>query len=246
MEEKEAIMLLEQIDNTGCCTYVAMTNAILCSFKNNPDDFEKAFGYPMYIELDGQKKLNSQELLLDMYIWINSNKNNISSDLFSYDENGKLNIQSFFNDDIYTDDQIYIQDGLYDNTDIADIMSDFLNSKSIEISDDDFSNYKDFKSNDEIKNYIKDGLRNNEQMIIGFSNVDSSKKVVMTGVNSNRVANVYQWGKDEGHEAYITSYDDEGVIVSSYGDKYKITYDDLKNAEFNINKININYTGGEN
>ena len=76
------------------------SNEIVFSYNGNEELFEETFGYPMYTTIDGKKVLNSSELLLDMYTYINSDLN--GGTLFNIDSNG-VHIN-----DLVTKNQIYL------------------------------------------------------------------------------------------------------------------------------------------
>lgn len=67
----DATKILTNLDNPGACTYADVCNEIVNTFKNNAERFEEIFGYPMY--MDGE--LNGNELLLDLYTFVNSVSN---------------------------------------------------------------------------------------------------------------------------------------------------------------------------
>lgn len=79
------------MDNDGICTYADIVNTILSNYIGKESKFKKDFGYPMYIKNEkGNKVLNSEMLLLDLYSIINREtlvkfKDNIAV----FDENNK-------------------------------------------------------------------------------------------------------------------------------------------------------------
>lgn len=54
---------LEKMNSEGC-GFVSLVNGIMCHFENDPEGFEKAFGYPMY---KSDHTLNYECLLTDVY-----------------------------------------------------------------------------------------------------------------------------------------------------------------------------------
>ena len=61
--EQQIADLLNQINQEGC-GYVALTNNIFTEFIGHEDEFQKAFGFPMY---DKNGKFNYDYLILDIY-----------------------------------------------------------------------------------------------------------------------------------------------------------------------------------
>ena len=77
MSIKEAIQFLylletEEAGSRGICNYASMVNLIFDKYKNNAKLFEQDFGYPMYTEINGQQRLNTNRLLVDLYSVINN------------------------------------------------------------------------------------------------------------------------------------------------------------------------------
>lgn len=56
--------LLSHITSGGC-GWIACTNMIFAEFEGRPEDFEKAFGFPMY---DSNGDLNYDQLCIDLYL----------------------------------------------------------------------------------------------------------------------------------------------------------------------------------
>lgn len=76
MSKKDALQFLYLLESKeaggrGICNYASMVNLIFDKYKNNIDLFEKHFGYPMYLTINGKEQLNTTRLLVDMYSTIN-------------------------------------------------------------------------------------------------------------------------------------------------------------------------------
>lgn len=54
---------LQKMNSEGC-GYVSLVNGIMCHYENDPEEFEKIFGYPMY---KSDNTLNYECLLTDIY-----------------------------------------------------------------------------------------------------------------------------------------------------------------------------------
>lgn len=236
MSEAEATYLLSHIDTVGVCSYAAQANGIASSFINNPTLFRETFGYDLFLNVDGKQVLNSGELLSDLYVYSNLDTN--GGKLFTI-QDGKL---TYLTKDFSK--QTYLSGGYYTRDDIID---GFLKSKSPNFGFSDnirlFSNSHQGiipgASNstgytvDDIKKIFGEVLleENNVQLSIyrtphnqfTFYNMDGSVNVT---TNS--------WSEGGGHAVFITGIDDDGIIVSSWGEKLKIKYEDFINNRYNI------------
>ena len=221
----------------GICDYAAFCNSIFEEFKNKPNAFKEVFGYDMYTIIDGKKHLNSDELLLDLYTSVNS-KNISSLATFYVPEEYKHRF-------IFNDGQLSIVDlnqrknalgrGLgYDNT----IINEWLASKGSNVKvkiDPDFS-YRFIESNIFDKNMTADEVKKL------FKKYDDSSVII--GINKDKIplnfydenGNIYlsthTWSEGAGHAVYLTDITDDGIIVSSWGKKLKLTYEELSKTGF--------------
>ena len=76
MTNEQASIILSSLDDVGACSYAAKANSIFYQFSNNPELFQQKFGFPMYkVDSNGVKTFNSNELILDMYIYANDTAN---------------------------------------------------------------------------------------------------------------------------------------------------------------------------
>lgn len=65
--EEELKELLANL-TAEACGYVAVVNAFFMNYTGTPEDFEKTFGFPMYVTLpDGTRVVNHDALILDFY-----------------------------------------------------------------------------------------------------------------------------------------------------------------------------------
>lgn len=66
MTVKEMNDYLNKLNNEGC-GYVALVNGFLKQYEGNEKEFEKEFGFPLYSTENGEKKINFNYLLVDLY-----------------------------------------------------------------------------------------------------------------------------------------------------------------------------------
>ncbi|WP_159458162.1 MULTISPECIES: T7SS effector LXG polymorphic toxin [Listeria] len=66
MTQKEMTDYLKKLENEGC-GYVALVNGFLKQYEGSEKEFEKEFGFPLYSTENGEKKINFNFLLVDLY-----------------------------------------------------------------------------------------------------------------------------------------------------------------------------------
>lgn len=91
MSEYDAARLMEYLDSIGACTYASAATKVIVQFADKPEEFEKYFGFPLYIvDSDGNVQINSGELLLDMYVVNNSDDLNMQANNLQKGPDGKI------------------------------------------------------------------------------------------------------------------------------------------------------------
>ena len=235
----EAVRTLSAIDSTGCCSYAAVLNGIYFAYRNKPDLFEKDFGYPMFIEINGIKEFNSGELMLDIYTYINSNE--CGGSLFVYDVNGNLSINS-----LETKNQIYLS-GINYYGNVVNVnhpyyfINNFLNFKgasSTYVVDnkvaflEGITTAQDItKIKQDVINFLKNSPTGSVQLDI-FTTKDYKFRLLE---NPNKVyITSGDWDEGSGHAVCITGVIDDYFIVSSWGKRLLIPISDFVNNEFSL------------
>ena len=235
MTRKESIALLYEVNSTGICSYASVANDILTSFRYNPREFKEKFGFSMYTYSDGKRVLNSNELMLDLYTYANSQSTNPAS-ILRIDANGELHINN-----LDTSSQKFMSDeGLK-------IVDSYLKSKDSSLS----YNYKEEvitpTSVSTIKSKIKTALKEGN---VGLG-INGSKKnrenansinIKLKGNGVTRFLDesgkvfrdTKRWAIGDGHAVFVTGYNEQGVIVSSWGRRLIIPYEDLADSFFSI------------
>ncbi len=251
LTENQASVILSSVDDVGACSYAAKANSIFYKFSNNPKLFEKKFGFPMYkVNSNGEKILNSNELLLDMYLFVNDKSNGGNLFFKNYD-----NSYTFFNDnriDVFgrkmldTNKQVYMSTSAGSNN---DALSRYLNSKGLEwssynliknnpnnvLADNEFSAYI---------NHIAESINDGKAVQLNIFSHGGKIDMYSTNPNIYKSYSTKDWVRREtnsvgetiekhgGHAVFITGLDNNGFFVSSWGREYKILYSDLKNGGF--------------
>jgi chaperonin cofactor prefoldin len=65
--DSKIMAFLSQLQSEGC-GYVAMINTFLNQYKGSEADFEKEFGFPLYITVEGKRQLNYDCIIIDFYL----------------------------------------------------------------------------------------------------------------------------------------------------------------------------------
>lgn len=252
MPADDAILFLRELDGAGACSYASFVNEIFCIYRNNSDAFEATFGFSMFTYLDdGTKVLNSAELLTDLYMFANLENN--GGRLLHYDADGSLRVnEAIMNDRVALSQwQQYMA---YDDFRNVNLINSYLNSKSpnlfyesftetttiskmhdtnpVAMSVDDINRMKG-----SIQYYLDSGYPislayyqyNNSPYSITMYDLDGgpnkSTRTWNEGIEGNDVA---------GHSVIVTGVTDTGFVVSSWGKKYLITFDELKFMPFGL------------
>ena len=250
LTKKQASVILSSVNDVGACSYAAKANAIFYKFSNNPELFQEKFGFPMYkLNDNGERVLNSSELLLDMYMFANDTSN--GGKLFTKNANNSYTFYTSDKVDVFgrkmldTSNQTYMSSSLGSN-DL--VLNNYMNSKGLNwhshnfisncggiISDEVFSEHLGF---------ITEAINNGYAVQLGIGSNCGDINMHSTHPEAYPSLSTHDWvtkelningeivKKNAGHAVFVTSMDDEGFIVSSWGKEYKILFEDLKNGGF--------------
>lgn len=241
--QRDASLILSGLDSAGACSYASNVNELLTYFKSNSADFYRYFGFSMYQqEPSGQYRLNTEELLLDLYLFANNVAN--GGRLFEDTATGKVirdyNLQEvdiFNRHTLNADDQQYlasVTDGR-----IAWFMDRYLKSKNPELSyaseliynnssfsSKDFSKKKFSKVIADISNRMNRG----ETINLDIYTLGSEIRMIPIDVKGTDYITTSIWDEGSGHSVFVTGLTDEGFVVSSWGSRYLIPFVDLING----------------
>ncbi|MBR2704414.1 MAG: hypothetical protein IKE91_02995 [Clostridia bacterium] len=250
MSYEDAAKACTMVDSIGACTYAATANNILYAYRYDPVAFEEDFGYPMFV-VDEENRLvvNSTMLLMDIYIYANSEENN--GKLFSKDKNGIVKVNDEYvvqdpNADMptyYAKEQKYLDGGA-----LSEQGKGFMSSKNTskvlnyektcESSKNAYieeNGETTFIAHDdkELKKFVEDNLDEDTCLSI---HVDNHNDIYMT-LTSSRESEIHEGTIvtgiprevtfEDGHAMVIVGSTDEGIIVASWGEEYLITYENL-------------------
>ncbi len=244
----DASIIMSTIDDAGACTYAATVNEIFYAFKGREYEFQQKFGYPMYKIENGKTKLNFNELLLDLYVYVNSEENGGSFIL----NDKSLNPDRLRSDrhDVFgrvmldAEKQVYLSNFSYGKNE--PVIADFLISKNINYYGSKtvaLNNGKtmDINSFKEILNNVFNELYAGKSLSLDIFNWNNI--IHMISINENLYPSVSTdtWSEGSGHAVFITGIGDGGFYVSSWGSEYNIPFKDLMNGGvFRIHSSIIN------
>ena len=238
LSRKEASIIMKSIDDVGACSYASVCNEIFNYFKNSPEEFKERFGFDMFRTVNGKKTLNSTELLLDMYININKDDNGGRFLCKQSDGTYKLaseylTVRTVPNGEVILDDgkKVYLSGASgRENTSI----NKYLNKKGIE-----YRSTKSLKFGEEftdqhvdlVAKYLELG---SELYQCSISVYNNGKPIRMLNMDGGRDYITSLFKEGGGHSMYITGINETGLIVSSWGGKFCIPFEDIINNSSTI------------
>lgn len=255
MSAKDASSLLTGLDSIGACSYASTINSLISFYSTRPDEFEATFGYPLYKKNDmGMYVLNDKQLLAELYLFANEYNN--GGQLFYTDANGQMHvnynaIERDLNGYVENKTQEYMANVKSFN---SKILSGFLKlngskyktrSKNIITFKFSYDNkgdlvansYTNKKMNEIIKNankYMNDGY----ELHLAIYDTANARIRLINTENPNEVIATNDWEEGGGHSVKITAIASDGFIVSSWGKRMFIPYEDLQNSgAFTIDTI---------
>ena len=248
-----ASIIMSSVDDAGACSYASTCNEIFYKFKDNPKQFEKIFGYPMYKTTHGVTSLNDTELLLDLYVYANDIKNGgrllWNDSLTPMCLSDKIDVFGRTMPDVGSN-QVYMSNPNFGKN--VSTIDSFLKSKdnNLEFQSEVFFNnmhkwsYSDSDYND-IMNSLKDKIAKGETATIDYyyNAQDNDRIIRMLSYDKSKYPDTSTalWNEGAGHSTTITGIYDGGITISSWGNKYFIPKDDLqKGGRFMIMTSNIN------
>ena len=242
--KSDASMILKYLDRTGACSYADACNLIFYQFRNNEKTFKKIFGYDMYkIEKNGSRRLNAEELLVDLYTWANDTANggNLIENKKIIDKSKLLKVLPL--KVMNTENQVYISDGYYGLNDYT--LTSFMKSKDVSIDvytrqiTDTRRTEKKFSDSefDLLVNRVKKAIVDGESLGLGIH----SGEIKNISMINEKIFDSISFSKG-GHAVAITGVKENCFVVSSWGRKYYIPFSDLKNGgSFAINSLRLGY-----
>ncbi len=209
------------MDMQGLCDYTSITNALLEYFNGKEDLFEQTFGYPMYGD---NGNFNSKLLLCDFYCFTNQ-------DIFSK-ENSFTGKHPLTSDTRLDKDPFVVVD---------DAIQRFLASKGLNVSSQTTVIHHEYQSKPDpnLMQEIESAMKDNTLILNAYPSAyygtdKYTLDLPMTNVYGDTVL------LDEAHAMTIAGiYDENHLIVDSWGDEYVIDIRDFEDKCIEIEKIHI-------
>ena len=237
--------ILSTIDDVGACSYASVANEIFTSFEGDESKFEQNFGFPMYDKDTG--KPNYSLLLADLYLNVNQQSNGGS--LVKVDPNtGQITLnQEAFNTKIdplgrrllNAENQAYLSNSGGKNV-IA--INNYLKTRGANfttqvVSGVDNHSQVSFRS---LEPVINGGLDRGYNYSLGI--YSRGDEIRLISVDGRGTVSTKTWGEGGGHSVYVTGISEQGIVVSSWGGKYVIPFEDLSqsNARWILTKDKVN------
>lgn len=244
-------VVLSGLDSKGACSYASIINGIFSKFSNDPKGFYEHFGFDMYTrDKKGAYILNTGELLIDMYVTLNSKEN--GGHLFGKNDDGSYYIDySAINQhkDVFGRILLDAKNQQYMSTiyNINDsLINQYLNAKGISLNSEVISPF--FRYNTKYE-YIENCASNVASCLLNGKSVQ-----LVLASNKNHNINMYRvqsdgssfletstnsWNEGGAHAVYVTAVTNNGFIVSSWGKKYFISFADLQGGDFQLSSFDI-------
>jgi hypothetical protein len=202
MSDKEIKQYLQKLENEGC-GYVALVNTFLDHYNGSEKDFEEKFGFPLYTTVNGEKVINYNYLIADLY----ASQDNHNSEGFLFWKNDKIN----------KNEDPSATEGAGTTASMREYrFENYMKDHDVKV---DVINGEGFLGmstiNADIENY--DQYHNQGAIIISVS------PIKMTDVNGN------DYTSNGGHAMTVTGKTEDGkLIVSSWGQQFYIDPEDYK------------------
>ena len=237
MNSQDVVKFFNMIDSQGACTYAQTVLNIIHKYKDNPDYFEEKFGFPLYVQTGNESRINSAELLADLYLYMND-KNRET-------ETGKVGSlwdtsDSFTFTGESAENQVYLSPD--ENTEI--LMKEYLKSHGI---DAEYNMDVFYNRTEQIYTQYSDKVMLGTRICEVIDNPDTSLSINYgNGAdnpgtnNSGQAIPIYRMDPstqnvdysnpiiiDGNHALNAVSYSNDGVIVNTWGELYTMKWDDI-------------------
>ena len=240
---RDAAELLTILDSFGACSYADLCNELLMYFTKTPklqNEFYEKFGfYIIEYTKDMNVKINDKKLLLDLYITAN-NVNNGGKLIWDLPNGTKMidwnmakidsNRYAELND-AYSQQYMMAYNGM--NKDLIDryLKSKNLDKKYVtELISLGLGN-KVPLTTEKMKEIVETVLKEmNSGKQISMYITSTQGKIRFIDDNANIVMSTDTWAEAGAHAVYVTGINEIGFIVSSWGEKFIIPFEDLINT----------------
>lgn len=251
------VKIIKDLNSDGACSYSVLVGIIFDQFKNNQEEFEAKFGFPMFVNLDSGRVLNQAQLMMDIYIFANHNKS--GGKLFDYNEKGETIISEdsliATTSGIDTFDarkQIYLfgfnGSSYFDSTHASLIINNYLNSYNIENLEQhiiatnvqEMTKTDNFNSGFElVSTKIREALDNDESVLLMLS-YDMIRFISKNDYGDGYIEYETEVKRDGAHIMNVIGNEHNALVVTTYGRISLVPIEDILNSGFVISGTAIN------
>ena len=221
---------LAKLQDEGCA-YVAMTNSIFSRFKGTEEEFQKKFGFSMYIEKDGKKIPNYDAAIVDFYA-SKDNKERFLWFEWTDDSKDKNTEKDYEMENPNGDYKNRVGYGMT-NEDVEKRIESYMEEHNIKV---DFIYEQEVGSNaffKETKSIAPTVENYNELKKEGEVYLSAKSGSVFYPVDNK--GNIQEL--EGGHIVTITGVTNDGsFIVSTWGDQYTIAPEDIEGGSIQVVK----------
>lgn len=245
------VKIIKGLNSDGACTYGVLVGIIFDQFKNNQEEFESKFGFPMFVNLESGRALNQAQLITDLYIFSNHNIN--GGKLFTYNEKSETIISD--NSLITTDSgidtfdaskQIYLfgfnGSSYFDGPKANLIINNYLDSYNVENLEQHIiaTNVNEIKKNDACNNEFELGLNkigealdNNESILLMLS-YDMVRYISKNDYGDGYIEYETEVKRDGAHIVNVIGIEHNSLVVTTNGRISLVPVEDILNSRFVI------------
>ena len=240
MSYKDAVQYCMYLNSLGACSYATYANVIVDLYKDDPIQFEKDFGYPLYsVSKNGNVVCNGELVMAELFLYYNSVQN--GGELLTVDKDGR---NTFVEDAIVSRKTGEITNDPYEeksykyttvrmakvaepDQDVVKYLDKKGTSKRLKNSNY-FISKKPNKTRDaeQMKTFVKQEL--NKDNTYMTCTLWADKKSIV--VQDMKTGEKYE-KKDFMHIVEVVDADDNGIYLASDGTKYFIAYEELEKCK---------------
>lgn len=243
------IKIMRGLNSSGACSYSVLTGVIFDQFKNDPEEFESKFGFPMFVNLESGRVLNEAQLMVDLYIFANHSKS--GGKLFSYNENGETVISNPNLGTFDANKQTYLfgfnGSSYYDETSAISIIDSYLASYNIgELEQTEIATNLDgfkkvdmsAKDFDVISSTIEESLEKNESVLMMLS-YDSIRYISEIDYGNGYIESETETKRDGAHIVNVIGTEDNSLVITTDAKICLVPIEDIINSGFVISRAKI-------
>lgn len=241
MNKSEINKLLKGMNVNGVCSYATVVNELVVQYDGREEQFKNTFGYDLYRMENGQKVINSEFILTDLYCFANSN----NSEVIQLIKKGKKYVYST------KDDKRQIGMSYQDGKN-AFTLNNWLNWKKTGL----IWNTKDIFIGKLLPNsFVQDTAVNliREKVLIAlalkhtveidvFSVQGAPYPYTLYSTDKSKYSDYVMDDRDSngnqhavGHSMFVTGIDENGdLIVSSWGSEYILKFDEIRHRNISL------------